>query len=157
MIIQMSAEKKLQELNITLPTPPQKAGMYMQSRRFGNFMCVSGCGPDLNGVELLKGKLGQISIEEGQEAARCCVLNALAILKRDLGSLDRVKQVIKMLVFVSSTDDFGQQPTVANGASQLLIDVFGYEIGCPTRSAIGVNVLPGNIPVEAEFMFEIAD
>jgi len=152
-----SAEKRLQELNITLPTPPEKAGMYMQTRRAGNLMLVSGCGPDLNGEQLLKGKLGDLPIEVGQEAARCCALNALSILRRDLGSLDKVKQVLKMLVFVSSTNDFGQQPTVANGASQVLIDVFGFEAGCPTRSAIGVNVLPGNIPVEAEFMFEVED
>lgn len=153
----LSAEKRIQELNITLPAPPQKAGMYMQARRVGNLLLISGCGPDLNGEELLKGKLGDIPIEAGQEAARCCALNALAILRRELGSLDRIRQVLKMLVFVSSTDSFTQQPIVANGASQLLIDVFGLEAGCPTRSAIGVNVLPGNIPVEAEFMFEITE
>ena len=155
----MKIEQKLQELGITLPTPPNRAGLYRQSREFGgNLVYVSGCGPDLEGRCVLKGKLGQkVDIPTGQLAARCCMLNALAILKRDLGDLDRIKCVVKLLAFVASDNDFYEQPQVANGASQLLVDVFGQEAGCPTRSAIGVNVLPGNIPVEVEMIVELVD
>lgn len=152
----MDIYERLNELGITLPEVPDKAGLYMQVKEFsGHVICVSGCGPDLNGVEELKGKLGEISIEDGQLAARNCMINALAILNKNIGDLNRIKSVIKMLAFVSSTTDFYSQPLVANGASQLLADVFGYEIGCPSRSAIGVNVLPGNIPVEIELMIEL--
>ena len=147
---------KLKAMGVVLPEPPQKAGAYTQCVQFGkNLVYISGCGPDLNGNEILKGKLGDMSIEQGQEAARCCALNALAILHRDLGDLSRIKRFVKSLTFVASTNDFFEQPKVANGASSLLIEVFGAEIGCPARSAIGVNVLPGNIPVEIEYLVEV--
>lgn len=148
-------EKRLEALGIELPEPPERAGLYTQTKGFSDMLCVSGCGPDLPGAPFPKGKLGEMTIEAGQAAASNCVLNALAILKRNLGTLDRVKSVVKMLAFVASSDDFFQQPAVANGASRLLIDLFGEEAGCPTRSAIGVNVLPGNIPVEVELMVQI--
>jgi len=149
---------KLKSLGLTLPEPPQKAGLYTQCIEFGkNLVYVSGCGPDLNGVEKLKGKLGELSIEEGQEAAKCCALNVLAILHRDLGDLNRIKRFVKSLSFVASTNDFYFQPKVANGASCLLIELFGEEKGCSARSAIGVNVLPGNIPVEIEYLIELFD
>lgn len=148
-------EDRLEMLGIKLPEPPKKAGLYMQTKGFEDILCVSGSGPDLPGEPYPKGKLGQLTIEEGQRAAANCMLNALAILKRDLGTLDRVKSVIKMLAFVASENDFFEQPAVANGASQLLIEIFGEEVGCPSRSAIGVNVLPGNIPVEVELMVQI--
>ena len=150
-------EKRLEKLGIQLPTPPKKAGLYAQTRRMGCAVYVSGCGPDLNGVEKYKGRLGVLSMEDGQKAARQCVLNALAILQRELGTLDRVKGVMKMLVFVASERDFWEQPLVANGASQLLMDVFGEECGCPTRSAVGMWVLPGDIPVEIEMMVQIEE
>lgn len=118
-------------------------------------LCVSGCGPDLPGKPFPKGKLGELTVEDGPTAAANCMLNALSILRRDLGTLDKVRSVVKMLAFVASQDNFYQQPAVANGASRLLIDVFGEQIGCPSRSAIGVNVLPGNIPVEVELMVQI--
>ena len=152
----MDVYARLRELGITLPEVPGKAGLYMQAKEFsGNMVYVSGCGPDLNGVEELKGRLGEISIEDGQLAAKNCMLNALAVLHKNIGSLNRVKSVVKMLAFVSSAGDFYAQPLVANGASQLLIDVFGHEAGCPSRSAIGVNILPGNIPVEIELLVEL--
>jgi enamine deaminase RidA (YjgF/YER057c/UK114 family) len=147
---------RLKELNLTLPEPPQKAGVYTQCVEFdGNLAYVSGCGPNLNGVEKFKGKLGELSLEEGQEAAKCCALNVLAILHRDLGDLNRIKKFVKSLTFVASTNDFYSQPKVANGASNLLVDVLGEERGRPARSAIGVNVLPGNIPVEIEYLIEL--
>lgn len=155
----MSIDDKLKELDISLPQPPRRAGVYVQSKPFApNMVYVSGCGPDLNGECVLKGRLGaEIDVTTGQHAAKCCMLNALAILKRDLGSLDRIKSFVKMLAFVSSDLRFFEQTVVANGASELLSEVFGEAIGCPARSAIGVNVLPGNIPVEIELLVELND
>jgi enamine deaminase RidA (YjgF/YER057c/UK114 family) len=150
--------EKLKELNLELPEPPKPAGLYTQCVGFGkNLIYTCGVGPNLNGIEKIKGKLGDLSIEEGQEAARCCALNILAILHRDLGDLNRIKRFVKCLALVASTNDFYSQPKVANGASQLLIDLFGEERGRPARSAIGVNVLPGNIPVEIEYLIELMD
>ena len=149
-------EDRLTALGIRLPEPPERAGLYVQTKGFADVLCVSGCGPDLPDEPFPKGKLGELTIEQGQRAAANCMLNALSILKRDLGTLDRVRSVVKMLAFVASRDDFTQQPAVANGASRLLIDVFGADVGCPSRSAIGVNVLPGNIPVEVELMVQIS-
>ena len=153
----MYIEQKLQEMNIILPNPPKRAGMYVQTREFGDHLvCISGCGPDLNGICEMKGRLGrEIDIPAGQLAAKNCILNALAILKRDIGDLDKIKYVVKMLVFINSDDAFYLQPTVANGASEFLMEVFGEERGIATRSAIGVSVLPGNIPVEIELMVEL--
>ena len=149
---------KLKELNITLPEPPKKGGVYSSCVEFGkNLVYTSGCGPHLNGVIKFSGKLGDLSIEEGQEAARCCALNVLAILHRDLGDLNRIKKFVKCLTLVASNNDFYSQPQVANGASNMLIDIFGEERGCPARSAIGVNVLPGNMPVEIEYLLEISE
>lgn len=155
----MDVNQRLEELGIVLPEVPARAGLYVQVKEFGEkLVYVSGCGPDLGGVEELKGKLGsETSIEKGQLAARNCMINALAILKKNLGDLNRVKSIVKMLAFVASADDFYSQPLVANGASQLLVDVFGQEAGCPSRSAIGVNVLPGNIPVEVELLVELKE
>lgn len=153
----MRIEEKLQDMRIELPQAPARAGLYRQTQEFGErLVYVSGCGPDLNGVCALKGRLGrEVDIPTGQEAARRCMLNALAILKRDLGDLDRIGRFVKMLAFVSSDDGFYEQPLVANGATAFLIELFGQEIGCPTRSAIGVNVLPGNIPIEIELIVEL--
>lgn len=155
----MDINERLKELEVELPILPKKAGLYMQCKEFGkNLVYVSGCGPDLSGVEALKGKLGkEISIEQGQLAAKNCIINALAILQENIGDLNRIKSFVKVLAFVASDDQFYSQPLVANGGSQLLVDVFGYEIGCPARSAIGVNVLPGNIPVEIELLVELKE
>lgn len=153
----MNAEVRLKEMGIELPKVPGKAGLFANCKEFSdNLIYVSGCGPDLNGDLYKKGKLGDgISIPEGQEAAGKCVLNALSILNEKLGSINYVKNIVKLLVFVSSDPNFYSQPVVANGASQMLMDVFGEEIGCPSRSAIGVGVLPGNIPVEVEMLVEV--
>ena len=94
------------------------------------------------------------TVEQGQAFARNCMLNILAVLQREIGDLNRVTNVVKMLAFVASDDEFYQQPQVANGASNLLGELFGQEVGIPARSAIGVNVLPGNLPVEIEAIFE---
>jgi enamine deaminase RidA (YjgF/YER057c/UK114 family) len=151
----MDINKRLEELNITLPEPPKKAGLYSTVKIYGggSYAYVSGCGPAIGTP--VQGKLGaEFSIKEGQEHARNCMLNILAALKRELGDLNRVKSPIKLITFVSSADGFYDQPAVANGGSQLLKDLFGEE-GLPARSAVGVSALPGNMPVETEALFEI--
>ncbi|MDR1640549.1 MAG: RidA family protein [Clostridiales bacterium] len=150
----MDITKKLEELNITLPEPPKKGGMYSSVKIYGGcYAYVSGCGPVIGTP--VQGRLGaEFSIPEGQIYARNCMLNILAVLKRELGDLNRLKGAIKILTFVSSAEDFFDQPEVANGGSQLLKDLFGEE-GLPARSAVGVSALPGNIPVETEALFEI--
>lgn len=154
----MTIQERMQEKNIRLPEPPPRGGLYTPCKQFaGNLAYISGCGPDLPEAPMPKGKLGAaLSLEQGQQAAHNCILNAIAVLQREVGDLSRVKSIAKILVFVASDNDFYQQPQVANGASQLLMDIFGEEIGCPARSAIGVNVLPGNIPVEVELLVELA-
>ena len=153
----MDVYGRLKELKLELPSPPKKGGIYTQAREFGDNMCyLSGFGTDINGVQNYNGKLGkEYTIEQGQQAAANCILNILAVLHQKLGDLNRIKRFVKMLAFVASDDNFFNQPSVANGASQLLVDLFGEEIGLPARSAIGVNVLPGNIPVEIELLLEV--
>ena len=130
--------------NITLPEPPPKGGVYAPCKISGNMAYISGCGCVIDGCEAA-GKLGKdYTVEQGQAFARNCMLNILAVLQREIGDLNRV----------TSDDEFYQQPQVANGASNLLGELFGQEVGIPARSAIGVNVLPGNLPVEIEAIFE---
>lgn len=151
----MDVYKKLKELGLELPPPPPAGGVYKPVRRQGKRLYVSGQGPTRDGVPCMTGRLGkERSVEEGQEAARLCVLNALSVLHRDLGDLNKIKGLVKLLGFVQSADDFHQQPKVMDGASQLLRDLFG-EDGVGARSAIGTNALPGDIPVEIEFIFEV--
>ena len=145
----------MKEKNIVLPEPPPKGGVYAPCRIVGNMAYISGCGCVIDGCEAA-GKLGrEYSVEKGQVFARNCMLNILAVLQREIGDLNRVKSAVKLLAFVASDDAFYQQPQVANGASGLLGEIFGQEAGIPTRSAIGVNALPGNLPVEIEAIFEI--
>ena len=145
----------MKEKNIVLPQPPPKGGVYAPCKIVGYMAYISGCGCVIDGCEAA-GKLGKdYTVEQGQAFARNCALNILAVLQREIGDLNRVKSVVKLLAFVASDDEFYQQPQVANGASGLLGELFGPEAGIPTRSAIGVNVLPGNLPVEIEAIFEI--
>lgn len=149
----MSIEAKLAEMGLKLPTPPPKGGVYSPAKVFGGgkLVYISGCGPVIDTP--VTGKLGaEVSIEEGQVYARDCMLNVLAVLKREIGDLDRVKSLVKITTFVASTPDFYDQPKVANGGSELLNALFG---DVPTRSAVGMVALPGNIPVETEALFEI--
>lgn len=151
----MNINEKLKELNITLPAPPAKGGLYTPCMRFGDGdrLCyVSGCGPNF-GDDIISGKLGsEFDVEEGQTYAKRSILNVLAVLQSEIGDLSKVKKVVKILTFVAGTNEFYQQPDVANGASQVLLEVFGH---APSRSAIGTNALPGNIPVEIEAIFEL--
>lgn len=153
----MDIYERMKELGINLPKAPAKGGVYSPAKEFGtNLVYISGCGPAIDGKTLL-GKLGaEITIEQGQECAKNAMLNVLAVLQNKIGDLNKVKNVVKILVLVAGTNEFYQQPQVANGGSQLLVDLFGEDVGAPTRSAIGVNALPGNIPVEIEAIFEIA-
>jgi len=152
----MDIYKRLSELGIELPAPPPLGGIYVPVKQVGNILYVSGQGPTENGIPLVTGKVGnERSIEEGQHAARLCVLNALSNLHQFLGDLNKIKSVVKLLVLVASADGFNRQPEVANGASQLLIDIFGQERGVGVRSAIGSNELPVDITVEIEFIFEV--
>ena len=153
----MSIEQRMNELGIVLPELPKASGIFSFYRDFGEkLVYISGCGPAINGKNLLLGKLGrEITLEEGQEAAKNCILNALSILKQNLESLDQIKSFVKLLGFVACSDDFYHQTQVMNGASTLLASVFGRQIGVGARSAIGTNVLPGNIPVEIELILEL--
>ena len=110
----------------------------------------------IEGKVSIVGKVGDsITMEEAQHAARNCILNVLAIIEEAIGDLNKVKRFVKNLTFVASDDEFYQQPQVANAGSKLLLDIFGDEIGRAARSAVGVNCLPGNIPVEIEMLIEI--
>ncbi len=150
----MNVNAVMKEKGIVLPPPPPRGGLYAPCKISGNMAYISGCGCVVDGCEA-NGKLGrEYTVEQGQAFARNCMLNVLAVLRREIGDLGRVKSVVKMLAFVASADDFTAQPQVANGASELLRDIFGEGVGIPARSAIGVNVLPGNIPVEIEAIFE---
>jgi enamine deaminase RidA (YjgF/YER057c/UK114 family) len=149
----MDIKTKLKELGLTLPPAPAKGGVYSPAVEFGNnLVYISGCGPAINSP--VKGKLGRdFTIEEGQRYARDCVLNLLAVLEANIG-LENVKRPVKILTLVNCTDDFEAHPAVANGGSQLLVDLFGIE-NAPSRSAIGCNSLPGGMPVETEGIFEV--
>lgn len=146
-------EARLKELGLTLPSPPRPVAAYVPSIRTGNLVFVSGQLPLKDGV-LVKGRVGQdLSVEEGYEAARLCVLNALAQVKAELGSLDRVERVVKLVGWVSSAPDFDQQPKVINGASELLEAIFG-EKGRHARSAVSAHILPLGAAVEIELIVE---
>lgn len=148
---------RMREKGITLPAPPPRGGVYTPVKEFGaQFLYCSGCGPKAPDGQTITGKLGrELSLEDGRRAAYNCMLNLLANLEEKLGDLNRIKRFVKVLAFVASDDSFYQQPQVVNGGSELLVELFGEEIGCPARSAIGVNVLPGNIACEIEVIVEI--
>ncbi|NLB43109.1 MAG: RidA family protein [Clostridiales bacterium] len=152
----MDVDVRMKEIGIELPKAPATGGVYAQAKEFGQgLIYISGCVPTIDGKSPL-GKLGaEISLEQGQECAKNAMLNVLAVLEKKIGDLNKVKNAVKILVFVAGTDEFYQHPQVANGGSQLLVDIFGEDIGAPSRSAIGVNALPGNVPVEIEALFEV--
>ncbi len=154
----MSAEARLIELGITLPPPPKPGGVYKPLVRVGQLVYLSGHGPCLDGSNYLTGRVGaDLTLEDGQKAARQVGLSLLATMKKELGSLDRVARLIKTLALVNCTDDFTQQPLVINGFSDLFAEVFGPEDGIGARSALAANSLPGNIAVEIEIIVELRD
>jgi enamine deaminase RidA (YjgF/YER057c/UK114 family) len=153
----MSAEARLKEQNIALPAPPTPMANYVSAVRTGNLLFLAGHGPSrAEGKPMARGTLGRdMSVEEGYKAARDVGLNLLATVRASLGSLDRVKRVVKVLGMVNSADGFGDQPKVINGFSDLMVEVFGEAIGKHARSAVGMAGLPMGIPVEIEMILEV--
>jgi enamine deaminase RidA (YjgF/YER057c/UK114 family) len=152
----MRVEEELAKLGFTLPVPKPLA-VYVPAVRTGNLVFTAGQGPNVDGVAKFTGKLGrEVTEEQGYQAAQICAVNCLACIKSVIGDLDRVERVVKVLGFVASVDGFGRQPWVMNGASELLVKVFG-ERGKHARSAIGTNQLPLDIPVEVEMIVQVRD
>src|SRR6187431_3816336 len=152
-----TVEKKLAELGIVLPQPVAPVANYVPFVRTGNFMVVSGqlC-LDAAGKLVAKGQLGgAVSIEDGQKAARACAINLLAHLKAALGDLDKVTRVVRLGGFINSAAGFVDGPKVMNGASDLMVEVFG-EKGRHARSTVGVAALPADAAVEVEGQFEVS-
>ncbi len=148
-------EKRLKELEIVLDKAPAPAAEYVPAKTVNNLVYTSGADCRIKGKLLYEGKVGSdLTVEQGYEAARQVMINLLNVLKEHIGDLDRVKQVVKLLGFVNSADGFAEQPYVINGASELLVQVFG-EKGKHARSAISSNELPFNTPVEIEMIVEI--
>lgn len=152
----MNADSKIAELKLELPPAPKPMGVYKPMVIAGNMVYVSGHGPLKPDKTLITGRVGQdLDLEAGKQAARQVGLTILATLRDNLGSLDRVTRIIKVLGMVNSTPDFREHPAVINGCSELFADVFGKENGIGARSAVGMGSLPGNIAVEIEAIFEI--
>ena len=149
------AEQRLSEKGLELPPKPTPMGQYVSAVRTGNLVFVAGHGTNKDGQLMYRGKLGQdVDVETGYQAAQLVGLNMLASLKAEIGDLDRVKRIVKLLGMVNCTPDFGQQPEVINGASDLLVHVFG-ERGRHARSAVGMASLPRGISVEIEMIVEV--
>ena len=153
----MGAEARIKELGITLPPPPKPAGAYVPGVRVGNLLYLSGHGPiHVEGKARPKGKVGKdLTVEQGYKAARQTGIIMLGKVRAALGSLDRVKRVVKVLGMVNSADGFSDQPKVVNGFSDLMVEVFGEAIGKHARSAVGMAGLPGNAAVEVEMIVEV--
>ena len=148
-------ELKLKELGIVLPEPAKPVAAYISAKQTGKLVFTAGQLPMVQGELISKGLLGQdVEIEEANKAARICTLNALAAIKGVIGDLDRIKQIIRVVGYVASVPSFTQQPAVVNGASELLLEIFG-ENGKHARSAVGMAVLPLNASVEIELTVEV--
>jgi len=151
----MSFEQRLTELGLILPTPPKPVATYVPYAQVGNLLFLSGVVPSRDGQIVYRGKLGlEVSKEEGYEATKLTLLNALANIRLAVGTLDRVKQIVKMTGYVTSHDGFIDQPSVINGASDLLVEIFG-DAGRHARVAVGVAELPLGVPVELELIVEV--
>jgi enamine deaminase RidA (YjgF/YER057c/UK114 family) len=150
-------EARIQELKLTLPTVPKPVAKYKTAMLIGNMLYVSGHGPvKIDSKSAVAGRLGaDLTVEQGKEAARSVGLAILSTVRNTLGSLDRVKRLVKTLGMVNSTADFKDHPQVINGFSELMAEVFGEDAGVGTRSAVGMGSLPANIPVEVECLFEV--
>ena len=151
----MDIEKKLIELNITLPNTPKPIANYVPSKRSGNLIFLSGQGPRTPDGDFISGKVGvDISVDEAYDAARMVGIQLLSALKSEITDLNNVKQIIKLLGMVNAIDSFKDHPNVINGCSDLLVEVFG-EKGKHARSEVGVASLPNQIPVEIEMIVEV--
>ncbi len=154
----MEIENKLAEMGLSLPPSPTPVANYIPAVRSGNLLFVSGHGPSLvkdGKIEYIRGKLGRdLTVEQGYEAAKQVMLNILRSMKGAIGDLDKVRRIVKVLGFVNCTEDFPDQPKVINGASDLLVALYG-ERGRHARSAVGMQQLPFGIAVEIEMVVEI--
>src|SRR5947199_7109233 len=149
-------ETRLQELHLTLPNPPKPVAKYKTAVLVGNMLYVSGHGPLKPDGKMITGRVGaDLTPQQGKEAARAVGLAILATVRNTLGTLDKVKRLVKTLGMVNCTADFKDQPTVINGFSELMADIFGEDGGVGARSAVGMGSLPSNIPVEIECIFEV--
>jgi enamine deaminase RidA (YjgF/YER057c/UK114 family) len=148
-------EVKIGQLGLNLPDIPIPLAAYVPAKQTGNLVFTAGQLPMVNGELITKGLLGQdVEIEDAKNAARICTLNALAAIKGVIGDLDRIKQVVRVVGYVASIPTFTQQPAIVNGASELLLEIFG-EKGKHARSAVGMAVLPLNASVEIELTVEV--
>jgi enamine deaminase RidA (YjgF/YER057c/UK114 family) len=153
----ISAEQRLQELGIDLPAPPEPFGTYVEAVQTGNLLFLTGMLPTEGRAAKVVGRLGaELGAEAGRKAARLAALNALAVARQHLGSLDKVSRVVRLGVSMATSGDFRDQPKVADGASELLQDVFGEERN-PSRLVYGVASLPLGATVELEVIFEVAE
>jgi enamine deaminase RidA (YjgF/YER057c/UK114 family) len=151
----MSIESRLASLGIILPTVPGPFGAYVPAKRSGNLVFVAGQLPMRDGKLLAVGQVpSRCSVDDAKAAARQCVVNGLAAVRTVQADLDRIVGVVRVGAFVSSDSNFTEQPTVANGASELLLELFG-DAGRHARAAVGVNTLPLDAAVEVEFVFEL--
>ncbi|MFM9129632.1 MAG: RidA family protein [Actinomycetes bacterium] len=148
-------ENKIKDLGLQLPEPPKPLAAYIPAKQVGNLVFTAGQLPMVNGEIILKGLLGQdVEIDPAYNAAKICTLNALSAIKGVIGDLDKIKQVVRVVGYVASVPTFTQQPAVVNGASELLLEIFG-ENGKHARSAVGMAVLPLNAAVEIELTVEV--
>jgi enamine deaminase RidA (YjgF/YER057c/UK114 family) len=148
-------EEKIKELGFELPEAPKPVAAYIPALEINKFVFTAGQVPVTKGELKYKGKLGkEFSIDEGQKAAQICALNCLAAVKGVIGDLNKIEKIVKLTVFVNSSAGFSDQPKVANGASELLVKIFG-ENGKHARSAVGVNELPLNSAVEIEMICKV--
>ena len=148
-------ENRLGQIGLKLPDVPKPVAAYIPAKQSGNLVFTAGQLPMVNGEIVSKGLLGQdVEIDEANKAARICTLNALAAIKGVIGDLDRIKQIVRVVGYVASVPTFTQQPAVVNGASELLLEIFG-EAGKHARSAVGMAVLPLNASVEIELTVEV--
>jgi enamine deaminase RidA (YjgF/YER057c/UK114 family) len=148
-------ETQLAALGLTLPAPPKPVATYVPCVQAGDLLFLSGMLPFRDGSLIMEGKLGrELTVEQGYEAAQMALLNALAVIRSHLGTLGKIRQVVRLVGFVASAEGFVQQPTVINGASDLLAKVFG-SAGRHARAAVGVAELPLNAPVEIELIVQV--
>ena len=156
----MEVEKKIQQLGLVLPPSPEPVANYVPVVRTGNLVFVSGHGPGYvedGKMTFVRGRLGaDMDVDQGYGAAKQVVLNILRSIKNELGDLDKIQKIVKLLGFVNCTSEFQDQPAVINGASDTLVDLFG-ERGRHARSAVGMNQLPFGIAVEIEMVVEVAE
>ena len=151
----MTIEEKMEELGLKLPDPPRPVANYLPAVRAGDLLFTSGVLPMKEGQLAFTGKLGSdLTVQQGQEAARAALLSALAVVKQELGSLDKVARVVKLTGHVASAPGFTQQPSVLNGASDLLVAIFE-DSGRHARVAVGAAELPLGAPIEIELIVQI--